>query len=534
MKKNKIGYTFVFVILIIGITLGMQIQNLFSSDNLRENLLKFNDVLTFASKYYYQDVDSQKMVESAINGMLEDLDPHSVYLPPVKQEEAEEDFRGSFVGIGIEFQIINDTITVVSPITGGPSEMVGIMAGDRLVQINGESCIGFKNKDVFKSLRGEINTMVKVAVFRPSNYKIIDFNIRRDKIPLYSVDASLMYDGTTGYISVSKFAETTTSELYKALVDLTSKGMKKLVLDLRNNPGGLLGQAQQVADLFIGGDKMIVYTEGRYDKFNEQLYASNNYPFENIPLIVLVNRGSASASEIVSGAVQDWDRGLIIGETTFGKGLVQRVFKLPDNSAVRITISKYFTPSGRAIQRDYENKEEYYSEIYHREEKEGENIDHTAEADSTKPVFKTKGGRTVFGGGGITPDVLVSSGKISDFSIELRRSNIFYQFIRNYMDLNGERIKSVYLDDLYKFKNDFVVDEKLLEDFIAFAKNLGVEYKESDYNEDKDFISSRIKAYIARDIWKNAGWYYVLLDDDKQFQKAMISFGEAESMAGLK
>lgn len=534
MKRNKVGYAIVFIVLLIGITLGMQIQNLFSSDTLRENLMKFNDVLTYTSKYYYEDVDSQKLVESAINGMLEDLDPHSVYLPAVKQEEAEEDFRGSFVGIGVEFQIIKDTITIVSPVTGGPSESVGIMAGDRIVKIDGKSSIGFKTNDVFKHLRGEKDSKVNVTIFRPSADKTIDFTIVRDNIPLYSVDASILYDNKTGYISVSKFAETTTSEIYKALVDLTSKGMKRLVLDLRNNPGGLLGQAQQVADLFIDSDKMIVYTEGRYDKFNEKLYAQNNFPFEKVPLIVLVNRGSASASEIVSGAVQDWDRGLILGETTFGKGLVQRVFKLPDNSAVRITISKYFTPSGRAIQREYENKKDYYAEIMERDEEEGENINHTAEADSSKPVFKTKGGRTVFGGGGITPDIIVQAGKLSDYSIELQKNNAFYQFVRYYMDSHRDEIKSKFNGDLKNYKKGFTVDENLLKDFIAFSKNLKVEFKEKDYNTDKDFISMRIKAYIARDIWKNEGWYYVLLDSDKQFQKAIASFGEAESMAGLK
>lgn len=533
MKKNKIGYTIIFVVLLVGITLGMQIQNIFSSDSLRENLMKFNDVLTYTSKYYYEDVDSQKLVESAINGMLEDLDPHSVYLPAVKQEEAEEDFRGSFVGIGIEFQIIKDTITVVTPITGGPSETVGIMAGDRIVKIDDKNSVGFKTNDVFKHLRGEKDSKVIVTVFRPSINKTIDFTIVRDNIPLYSVDASILYDNKTGYISVSKFAETTTSEIYKALIALTSKGMKRLVLDLRNNPGGLLGQAQQVADLFIDGDKLIVYTEGRYDKFNEKLYAQNQYSFEKIPLIVLVNRGSASASEIVSGAVQDWDRGLIVGETSFGKGLVQRVFKLPDNSAVRITISKYFTPSGRAIQREYENKKDYYTEIMEREEEEGENINHTAEADSSKPVFKTKGGRTVFGGGGITPDIIVQAGKLSDYSVELQKNNAFYQFVRNYMDSHRDQIKNNFNNDLKNYKKGFTVDKNLMNDFIAFSKNLKIEFIEKDYNTDKDFISMRIKAYIARDIWKNEGWYYVLLDSDKQFQKAMLSFGEAESMAGL-
>lgn len=525
MKKMRIPWLLVY--LVLGVLLGIQIQKVFSNDDLRENLRKFNDVLTYTNKYYIEEVDSHKLVESAIQGMLKSLDPHTVYIPPKRQKSSEEAFRGDFEGIGVEFQIVNDTITVVSPISGGPSEELGIMGGDRIVKINGESSIGFSNSDVREKLRGKKGTEVDVTIFRPSINKTFDFTIVRDKIPIYSVEADFMINDEIGYISISRFGERTTYEVINALNNLKNNGMKKLILDLRNNPGGLLSQAFQITDLFIDGEKMIVYTKGRRESFNEKFYAKKDYPYENIPLVVLVNRGSASASEIVSGAVQDWDRGLVVGETTFGKGLVQRPFILNDNSAVRITISKYYTPSGRAIQRDYSNKKDYYSSIYHRNEEEGKNKDHVIESDSTRPVFYTESGRKVFGGGGITPDYIVNMDKLTDYSVNLRRKNVYYPFIRKYLDHN--KIENQYTNYL-DFKNNFNFDKNLTTQFIEYAKEKGVEFIEEDFKKDKKYILARLKAHIARNYWKNDGWYSVLLDFDDQFIKATGLFPEAEKI----
>src|SRR5574338_1262479 len=373
MKPGKMKIPYLLIMLTLGIVLGTQIEKVFSNDNLRDNIIKFNDVLTFTEKYYVEDVDTPKLVEAAINGMLSKLDPHSVYIPANEVENIEESFRGDFEGIGIEFQIVNDTITVVSPITGGPSEVLGIMSGDRIVKIDDTPVIGITNDEVRKKLRGKAGSEVKVSISRVGEPKLIEYNIVRDKIPLYSVDTHFMIDENTGYVSVSRFSETTYDELMDALKDLNKNGMTQLILDLRSNPGGYLNQAVKISDLFISGKKKIVYTEGRRKEFDEVYYASEPSPYENIPLIVLINRGSASASEIVSGAIQDWDRGLIVGETSFGKGLVQRQFDLPDNSALRLTISQYFTPSGRLIQRDYKNKknkEDYYSNVDNENETE--------------------------------------------------------------------------------------------------------------------------------------------------------------------
>ncbi|MEI7812286.1 MAG: S41 family peptidase [Ignavibacteria bacterium] len=530
LNKFKAPF-FAIAILTAGIILGMLYQKISSGQGIQGSLNKFEQILSFTDKYYVDKIDSRKLLDAAINGMLDSLDPHSVYIPKKQMENIEEQFRGNFEGIGIEFQVINDTITVVSPITGGPSEALGILAGDRIVKINDKPSIGITIEQVRNKLRGPSGTKVTITIYRPGVNGTNDYIITRDKIPLYSVDACFMYDKETGYISVSRFAETTTDEIISALGELSKKGMKKLVLDLRNNPGGYMQQAVQIADLFLSGDKMIVYTKSRNSEFNEELHASKTYPYEKTPLIVLVNSGSASASEIVAGAIQDWDRGLIIGETTFGKGLVQKQFMLADNSALRLTISRYYTPSGRLIQRDYKNKKAYYTNIDTRTESDMLNFEHNIEKDSTKPVFMTKGGRKVYGGGGIMPDYFVSSSKLTDYFVSLRRFNLFYLFILKYMDINGDVVKRKFADHPDDFNNKFNLSKKEIHDFIKFATNKKVNPGRNDLKKDKDYIRMQLKAYIARDIWKSEGWYKTLLEIDNQFQQAVKEFSKAEKIA---
>jgi len=537
MSFKSVKFPYLLFTAVIGIVLGVFLDKVFSEDNLRDSIRKFNDVLTFTEKYYVEEVDTQKLVEAAINGMLNELDPHSVYIAPEQFTQVEESFRGDFEGIGIEFQVVNDTLTVVSAISGGPSEALGILSGDRIVKIEDASVIGISNDDVRKKLRGKAGSEVKVTISRVGVSKLIDYKIVRDKIPLYSVDTHFMINENTGYVSVSRFSETTYDELVDALEDLNKNKMNQLVIDLRGNPGGYLNQAVKISDLFISGKKKIVYTEGRRKEFDEVYYAAESSKFEDIPLIILINRGSASASEIVSGAVQDWDRGLIVGETSFGKGLVQRQFDLPDNSALRLTISQYFTPSGRLIQRDYKNKknkEEYYSEMGEDEETEGNNIDHTAEQDSVRPEYKTEKGRIVYGGGGITPDYIVKSELVTPYTQNLLRTNVFYTFILSYLDKNTEAIKNKYKEDLIFFKKDFKISEEMLKNFIEYAKTKEVAFNEEEYNKDKEYIASRLKAQIARNYWKNEGWYSVLLNEDDQLNKALTLFNEAKELAKLK
>ena len=525
------------IILTVGIVLGIQIEKIFSDDSLNDGVRKLNDVLSFTQKYYIEEVDTPKLVEAAIKGITGELDPHSFYISAKDFTAVEESFRGDFEGIGIEFQIVDDTLTVVSPITGGPSEALGILPGDRIVKIDGEDCIGITNDQVRDKLRGKAGSKVKVSVRRTGVEDLIEYEITRDKIPLYSIDASLMLEDKTGYVSVSRFAETTLSELNKSLNDLKQQGMTKLILDLRGNPGGYLSQAVEMADLFIDGEKKIVYTEGRREDANEEYFASKTTPFEKIPLIVLINHGSASASEIVSGAIQDWDRGLIIGETSFGKGLVQRQFTLPDNSAIRLTISKYFTPSGRSIQRDYKDKkkyEEYYANMQDTSLSEGNNIEHIAEQDTSKPLYKTNKGRTVYGGGGITPDYILKTESITDYTSNLLRKNVFYQYILNYVEKNGKELSSTYGTDLARFAKDFKFSDDELNKFNSFASSKEVVFNEEQYRTDKDYISTRLKAQLARNFWKNEGWYSVMLTTDNQIEKAMSLFEEAKQIADLK
>ncbi len=525
------------MILTLGIILGIQVQKVFSGDSLKANLDKFNDVLTLTEQYYVDPVDSKTLVDAAINGMLSKLDPHSVYISASQIPSIEESFRGDFEGIGIEFQVVEDTLTVVSPISGGPSEALGIMAGDQIVKINGKSAIGITNDQVRKKLRGKKGTKVDVTILRNGVKEPINYTITRDKIPIYSVDTHFMVNDKTGYVIVSRFAETTYDELTKALSDLKAKGMKQLILDLRGNPGGYLNQAVKIADLFIDGNKKIVYTKGRRSEFDEEYDASKSSDYEKIPLIILVNKGSASASEIVSGAIQDWDRGLIVGETTFGKGLVQRQFSLPDNSAIRLTISRYYTPSGRLIQRNYKglkDKNEYYSEAGDTTETPGDNINHVAEKDTSKPLYHTSGGRIVYSGGGITPDYIIKSPGITNFTTNLLKNNVFYEFILTYLKQNETEIKNKYGDDLRSFVNNFHLSQNTVNNFIEFSKSKKIKFNEQEYNTDKKYITTRLKAQIARNFWKNEGWYMVMQSVDEQAEEALNLFGEAKDLAKLK
>lgn len=524
--KQILSYS---IILLIGIYLGIKLNDFLFVSSSNKDLQKFSDVLKYTEKFYIDTVKSKKLVEDAIKGMFNGLDPHTVYIPAIEQQTSEEQFRGNFEGIGIEFQIIKDTIVVVSAITGGPSESLGIQSGDRIIKINNENAVGLSNQDVMKKLRGKKGTSVNVSILRPGSATLKEYNIIRDKINIYSVDAAFMYNDSTGYIFLTRFSETSTDEIANALNRLSSAGMKYLILDLRNNPGGYEDQASQIADFFIDGNKVIVSNKGRVKNFNEVFRAQKSFPYEKIPLIVLVNRGSASASEIVAGAIQDWDRGLIIGETTFGKGLVQRPILLSDNSAVRITVAKYLTPSGRAIQRDYSDKRKYYEDILTRDNEEIINSEEI-KSDSTRPKFKTSKGRIVFGGGGINPDFYVEPEKESDFSIDLRRNNAYYPFVRKFMDINSEKLNLLYKNNLNKFLNEFSVNEKVLNDFINYAKSLKIKFTEQDLIKDKKMIQLRLKAFIARDLFKDIGWYSVLLREDKQFIKAINSISDAKKM----
>ncbi len=530
-KRFSSSLTTIFCLL--ALLIGMQIDSLISGDDIVEQVDKFKAVLSLAQENYVDKVDTPKLVEAAINGVLGELDPHSIYIPPKDLQQVKEEFQGAFEGIGVEFDVINDTLLVVSPISGGPSEALGIMAGDKIVKINDTSCVGIKREDVPKKLRGQKGTHVKVTIFRAEVSELLDFDITRDKIPLYSVDVAVMINDRIGYIRVNRFSATTHDEFVAGIQKLRKQGMEELVLDLRNNGGGYLDQAYRMADELLSEGKKIVYTKARIKQLSEDYNASGRGIVTDIPLIILVNHGSASASEIVSGTVQDCDRGLIVGETTFGKGLVQRQFELPDNSAVRVTIARYYTPSGRLIQRPFDNANRLAYRRLELDEQEGENIQHNEETDSAKPKFKTLKGRPVLGGGGITPDYIVKAGRLTDYTVQLRLKSIFVDYCNRYMDRYGKKVREEYEQDIQHFFKDFTVTEAMLQECLSVAEQKKITLNEEQFQKDRDFILASIKAQIARNIWGNTGFYPVILNIDRQFQQAISLFPEAKKIAGF-
>ena len=520
---------------VVGVIVGLRINDGVSNDTLRDQLGKLNDVLSLTQKYYVEDVDTPKLVEAAINGMLGTLDPHSVYIPASALPRVQEEFRGSFEGIGIEFDVINDTLIVIAPVVGGPSEALGILAGDKILKIDSQSAVGIKREEVPKKLRGPKGTRVKVSIARTGVNELLDFEIIRDTIPIYSVIAATIVSEKIGYMRIRGFAQTTHDEVVRALRKLKADGMTGLILDLRNNPGGYLEQAFKVADEFIPAGKKIVYTKGRRPEYSEEYYSTKEGEFKELPLIVLIDAGSASASEIVAGAIQDWDRGLIVGLTSFGKGLVQKQFDLKDGSAFRLTTARYYTPSGRLIQRPYDDKGKYRTEPLERAEREGENLEHQVEAkDTTRPVFHTGSGRPIFGGGGITPDYIVKLDTVTSFVSSLSRRNTFSEFSVKYVDANGPALRKTYEKDFRKFRDQFEVTDKMISEFKSFAKSKGVEIKSGELERDLSYVKLLIKAFIARPIWGWDSYFQVVSVVDNQFQKALTLFPEAQRIAGLK
>ncbi len=536
MQKKSV-FVLIFFVATLGVIAGLHIDEVISGDTTRDQLRKFNDVLTYTQKYYVEDVDTPKLVESAILGMLNSLDPHSIYISPDQLQRVQESFEGSFEGIGVEFDVVNDTLVVVAPIVGGPSQQLGILAGDRIIKIDNISSVGIKRDDVPKKLRGPKGTKVTISIVRDGIKEPMDYEITRDKISIYTVIASVMLDKETGYVRITQFSKPTHNELVQALRKLKAQGMKKLILDLRDNPGGYLEQAFEITDEFLSGGKKIVYTKSRRKDLESEYYSSEGGEFEDLPLIVLISNGSASASEIVAGAIQDWDRGLIVGETSFGKGLVQQQFPLPDNSAFRITTARYYTPSGRLIQRSYQNKtrEQYQLEAAQREEREGENIEHKEEKDSTRPVFKTAAGRIVYGGGGITPDYILKPGTWTLTTGHIFRRNLFAQYIIKYFGSHGSTLRKDYeTKGVEEFARRFEVDPDMFKEFLVYVKANGVEAKEEDVKKDELQLKQLLKTNIAKSLWGYDAAYFIGVESDIQVKKARSLFPEASKITGLK
>jgi carboxyl-terminal processing protease len=473
---------------------------------------KITALLFHLENSYVDSVELEKVVDEVIREVLGELDPHSVYIPADDVKRANEGLEGNFEGIGIQFNILRDTITVVSPISGGPSESLGIMAGDKIVSIDGENVAGtgVTNSDVTSSLRGTKGTEVTVGIRRRENSKVLIFDIVRDEIPLYSLDASYMATDKIGYIKINRFSKTTMDEFHAAIKSLKEQGMQDLVLDLQGNGGGLLETSRQLADEFISTNKMIVYTEGRsYPK--REMVSTSKGEFEEGRLIVLTNEGSASASEIVSGAIQDWDRGLIVGRRTFGKGLVQRPIPLPDGSYIRLTTQKYFTPSGRCIQKPYDDgMDAYYREKFDRYES-GEfwSLDSLDFPDSLK--YSTENGRVVYGGGGILPDVFVplDTTASSDLNSDLIRKGVMNSFAITYTNKQRKKLLKEF-GDVGAYVDGFDIDMAVTElKEYAAREDEEIDWSEEEFNTSRKMIEGRLKALIARNLWDYSAYYEV-------------------------
>jgi carboxyl-terminal processing protease len=523
---------FLGLTLVMGIFIGFKLNSNKTQNNPAGNYLRYMEVLNYINNDYVDTVNVDELVDYSIVQMLEKLDPHTVYIGKKDVELANSQLQGDFEGIGVEFNIIKDTIVVVAPISGGPSEQVGIQAGDRIVKVNGEvvAGTGVTTQDVFRYLRGKKGTKVTVTVVRRGSAKELDYIITRDKIPTYSVDAWYMLDAQTGYIKVSRFSQTTYTEFKKALTELKAQGMNRMVLDLKDNPGGYLNQAVEICDEFLSGNQLIVYTDGKESRYDSRYSASRTGLFESGSLMVLINEGSASASEIVSGALQDNDRAIIVGRRSFGKGLVQLPLPLQDGSELRLTISRYYTPSGRSIQKPYsaDAPSDYEDDLSRRYEK-GEyfHVDSIRFNDSLK--FKTSKGRTVYGGGGIMPDYFVprDTSAFTPYLIDLFNRNVIREYTLNYYTQNKNSLKNMSLE---AYRKQFVVSAEMKQEIIKLAEKSGVVYKEKEFAKSWPYIETNVKAFIARGAYGNNGFFSIINDQDEVLQQALKLWPEADKI----
>ncbi len=481
---------------------------------------KLNSIINFISNEYVDSVNTNELVEKTIPMLIGHLDPHSVYIPAKDHERVNEPLIGNFEGIGVQFKIQYDTIAIVKTIMNGPSNKVGIKDGDRIIKINDTLVAGVKIKEseVMNKLRGKKGTKVNVSILRRGNPELIEFTIIRDKIPLFSIDVSFMVNDSVGFIKISKFSQTTYKEFIEAIEKLKTQGLTKHIIDLRGNSGGYLDAASKIADEYLQGGVMIVYTEGNARPKNSVI-ATNKGLCENDDIVILIDEWSASASEILAGAIQDNDRGLIIGRRSFGKGLVQEQTLFRDGSSLRLTTARYYTPTGRSIQKSYDNGiEEYQNDIgiryYHGEFEEKDSIQFN---DSLK--YKTPNGKVVYGGGGIMPDIFIPFDTIgtSNYLTQVSRKGLLYHFAFEYADKYRYELSE--LED-WKAIYDFLKERNALSDFIIYASKKGVKKNMNEINTSKEILETRLYALISRNILDNDGFYPILLKIDKTFLKA--------------
>jgi carboxyl-terminal processing protease len=528
LSKRSIYLPIAFsVVLIAGMLLGSllnrnnPVHHIISPNN-KSNYGKVDDIIDYIEYNYVDTVKPTDLETTAIKEMLKELDPHSQYITVEEFHAVNDDLLGSFEGIGISFRIEKDTITVISPIPGGPSEKVGLMAGDRIVKIEDTlvAGTGITNNDAIRKLKGEKGTKVRVSIFRRGIPKLIDFTITRDIIPTYSLDVAYMVDDEIGYVKLRNFSATTEKEFKKAIKELTDEGMTKLILDLRSNPGGYLNAAISIADEFLPSGKLIVYTEGK-SRSKNFAFATDRGNLQDKDVVILIDGGSASASEIVAGAIQDNDIGTIIGRRSFGKGLVQEQMNLPDGSALRLTVARYYTPTGRCIQRPYEEGfDEYYGEQFHRLfNGELQSADSIKFADSLKYV--TPGGKIVYGGGGIMPDIFIPmiTDSLHTFYNLLANKGLIFQFAFDYTDAN--RAKLMKYENAKAFEEGFEMLRSEYADLVAYAEDKGIEATKEAIRVSEDKIKILFKSFVGRNILDEKGFYPIYHKIDTTFKRAV-------------
>ncbi|MBK8230359.1 MAG: S41 family peptidase [Candidatus Eisenbacteria bacterium] len=525
MSAKRLFFTGTLCLVVVGVLIGFVFLGnvLAYTKNIYAQLGVFSQVLSYINDNYVEEVDGEKLIDGAIVGMLEKLDPHSTYLDADRFKRLQERNRGTYYGIGISFEIVNGFITVISPIEGSPSHKLGIRAGDVITKINTESAKGITQEEVFDKLRGERGTTVHVTIQREGETAALEFDIVRDEIPIFSVPYSFMLDDQTGYLRMTRFSATTSDELETALDKLTGLGMQRLVFDLRGNSGGFLNEAIEVADKFLPGTKKIVYTRGRLPDSSEDYFTTGRGQHVRFPVIVMVDHGSASASEIVSGALQDWDRALVVGETTFGKGLVQRQYRLKNGAALLLTVARYYTPSGRLIQRDYSDRDAYLTE-------DAEEIEAEQESDSAlaaRPEFHTARKRTVYGGGGITPDIRIKRRYLGTVTEDkLARSRAFFEYA-NHLVAN----RKLTAGDFDAWKSEFTLSDQDHAEFGRWVKEKKIEVAPDSLLLQADRIERDLKSEIARNLWGDNQRYQILIESDPALVEAMTYFDQAADMA---
>jgi len=503
-KKIKKSNFLIAVLLVSGIFAAFHRPIIQQSADAYSEIRRFLDVFNAVRDYYIENVKSKSLVDGAIVGLLKKLDSHSIYIPSDQVDFVNDKFEGSYFGVGVEFVIQNNYPVIISPMPDSPAERIRLRPGDILLKIDNISTFGLTDSEIIALLKGEVGSLVRITIQRPNFKEQLIYNVIRNRISIRSIRCSFMIDEEIGYLNLGRFARTTSDEVLKALQNLEMQGMKKLIFDLRNNSGGFLDQAVAVADFFLPGGRTIVYTKGRIPSSNEKYYSTSNLPLREYPIVIIINKGTASSAEVFASALQDWDRAAIVGETSFGKGFIQNQISLKDGSEVRISIAQYFTPYGRPIQRPINNENQI------------------------EKVYSTYSGRKVYGGKGIQPDIKKILPPLSTTAVKLESKMLYYEFASQLAPQIKEKYRSI-----NSYKNSFMVNNSILQRFSTFLKRKNIKYDNREFKNDRSYIQQEIKSEIAGQIWEKDSYYRIHLNNDPQFQSSVSAFPLAERLVLL-